>query len=113
MKITAKQKDGSEVSAEFDFGSNLAEVTTKFGDDATFKAAFAGLKVQFRGWLVSQVVAGRSLDAIQDELNKQGWTPSSRRSRVTKLDKLRSLMAQMDPEERSAFIKEFAKNKAA
>ena len=114
MKITAKDtKKDVEVSVDFDFGDNLEEVVSKFGDKAAFKSAVAGLKVQFRGWLLAQFVGGKSAETIQSELNANGWTPSERKARATKLDKLRNFMNSMPPEELVAFLKEQQKRLAA
>src|SRR3990172_5844497 len=99
MKITAKDtKKDVEVSVDFDFGDNLEEVVSKFGDKAAFKSAVAGLKVQFRGWLQTKFVGEKRGKPIKAEQNAGGWTPSDRKARATKLDKLRSFMNSMPPE---------------
>jgi len=114
MKITAKDKQKNvEVSVDFDFGENLDEVVAKFGSNAAYKAASAGLKVQFRGWLLAQFISGKSAETIQSELASKGWTPSERKARATKLDKLRNFMNSMPPEELAAFLKEQQKRLAA
>lgn len=114
MKITAKDtKKNVEVSVDFDFGNNLDEVVSKFGDKAAFKSAVAGLKVQFRGWLLAQFISGKSAETIQAELSSAGWTPSERKARATKMDKLRNFIASLPPEEQVAFVKEQQKRLAA
>jgi len=111
MKISAKQKDGNEISVDFDFGNNLDEVVEKFGGDATFKAAIANLKVQVRGWLVAQHAAGQSPESIQ--ASAAGWKPNQRKARATKLDKLRNFIASLPVDEQAAFLKEQMKRVAA
>ena len=107
-----KDKDGKEtkmpggtVTANFDFGDNLAALVQKFGEQAVYKNAIGALKVAFQGWLRSQMEQGKS----QDEINSAAtnWKPNERKQGKTPAEKLREAMSAMTPEERAALLAEF------
>lgn len=112
MKVTAKKTNGPSVEVDFDFGADLNGIVTRFGEDVAYKAVLAALKVQFQAWLRAQATAGKTSEAIQTELNNNGWKPGERKAGKSPQDKLRSLLDSMSAEDRASFIKDF-KNKAA
>ena len=108
MEITAKLKD-SEVSAtvNYEFGSNLDEMVTKFGADVVFEKAQDALVIDVQSMVRRHLrgtdkVAAKGQDEIQTLVD--GWVPGVGVSRKTSVEKAAALITNMSAEQKAALL---------
>jgi len=92
------------VSADIDFGDNIAAMVTKFGEGIVFSQAKAALTVAFQGWLRSQLDQGKTVDEIQT--NAKSWKPGERKQGKSPREKLLEQLSSLSPEERAAILRD-------
>lgn len=106
IAVSAKRKeDTAAVSANYDFGDNLAESTAKFGEDviyAKFKqSAVIDLQSVMRRWLAGDPAKRGELQAVVS-----AWSPDNKVVvRKSTAEKAQDAISSMSPEERKELIK--------
>lgn len=102
---------GGKVAAEFNFGTDLAQMTSLFGAQAVYKQALGAMTVAAQGGLRSQFKQGKKQPEI--DAWAKAWKPGERKQGKSPREKLMEQLASMTPEERAALLKEAASPKAA
>lgn len=99
-----------EISVEYDFGSDLAEATERFGADVVFSNFKASCTVTLQGFIRGQLKADKDGNIKSDEeviAAVSGWMPGQRSSRgKSKAEKLKDLIAGMTEEDIAALLSE-------
>lgn len=103
LEVSAKKEGFEEVTVQFDFGKNLAELTEKFGEDVVFTNARANMKITLQGVIRRYIAAGKTADEIAEVC--ANWKPGMQMERtVDPIAAARKAMANMDEDARKAFI---------
>ena len=116
--VSAKiQSTGREITVQYDFGSTLDEAVEKFGGDVVFSRFRAAATVDLQGVMRRhmQDQLGKDDKVTQaektdDEINEivAGWKPGLAKPKKSPGDKLKDLLANMDPEARAALLASYA-----
>ena len=103
IEVSAKKEGFDEVTIQFDFGKNLAEMTEKFGEDVVFTNARSNMKITLQGVIRRYMAAGKTADEIAGIV--ADWKPGMQMERtVDPISAARKAMANMDEESKQAFI---------
>jgi hypothetical protein len=98
IEVTAK-KGEREATISYDFGTDLAEMTDKFGADIVFTNARSNMKISLQGLMRRRLEAGESCEALTS------WKPGQIAERVVDpVATAKKALAGMSDEEREAFI---------
>jgi len=122
--VTAKTPDsGRELTVSFNYGANLQDMTSKFGEAIVYSQAQANIRINLQALLRRHMVdtfdkeGKKTADAKSDvELRElvAGWKPGmAARARKSPKDKLAALLEKISPDERAALLKEAAAELAA
>lgn len=87
VEITAT-KEGKTATINYDFGSNLQEMTEKFGEDVVYSNAKRAMTITAQGAMRRMLVAGKSQEEIQEKMSL--WKPGVALERT--VDPVASLM---------------------
>lgn len=110
MKVTAKVTNpGDGVSAEpvtveYDFGDNLADMTSKFGEDVIQSRARASLVIDLQSAIRRHINAGKSDDEITAAV--AAWVPGVKAAAKSPADKLKALLDGKSDEEKLKILQE-------
>jgi hypothetical protein len=108
--VTAKtilkegERKGEEVSGsiEYDFGDNLADASSKFGDDVVFSLFEQQARIQCQARMRAELLAPTgSVTRVAEQ-----WKPGVQmRASVDPIAAAKNAVAGMDPEAKKAFMK--------
>ena len=101
------EKVTKEISAEFDFGTDMDDLIGIFGAEAVYHHARANMRVSVQGAL--RTFAQQGLATGSDELKAAlvNWQmPSGRVRGKSKVEKARDLIASLPEAERASFLEE-------
>ena len=104
--ISAKHSNERSITAEYDFGANLAECAEKFGDDVVFRNAVQQMTVSLQGFIRTKL--GKEGDAkvsdAQIATDVAAWVPGLRQPGKSKVDKAKDLLEGMSEEDRAVLL---------
>ena len=117
--VTAKTPDsGREATVPFNYGADLAEMTSKFGAAVVYSQAQSAIRINLQALLRRHMVDtfdkdGKKISDAKDDAAIQKmvteWTPGmATRARKSPKDKLQALLEKIDPAERAALLKQAA-----
>ncbi len=110
MKVSARVTKGEEgvsteaVSCDYDFGENVAEMTSKFGEEVIFTRARASLVIDLQAF-IRRAIANKKTDAeIQEAVS--AWVPGVKAAGKSPAEKLKALLEGKSSEEVTAILQE-------
>ncbi len=103
IEVSAKKEGFDEVTVQYDFGSNLADMTEKLGEDIVFTNARANMKITLQGVIRRYIATGKNAAEIAEVV--ANWKPGMQMERtVDPIAAARKAMSNMDDSAKQAFI---------
>ena len=103
IEVTAKlseAKGGAEGKVNYDFGSDLPEMTEKFGENVTFSNARSQMKIGLQAAIRRRLEAGQPIDDLEDN-----WKPGvAIKGIVDNIAAAKAAYAKMSKEDRAKFL---------
>ena len=109
--VTAKTEESAPVEFPYEFGDNISEAVSIFGEDVVWAHALRGLTVAVQGHARSMIKSGKAEDEIKAEMKK--WKPGAPRVTKSAEDRAREQLEALPPEVRAKLLKEMKPAKAA
>jgi len=110
--VSAQTTESQPVEFEYDFGDNLENACSMFGEDVVFAYAKRGLVVAAQGHARGHIRAGKSKEEIVTAM--QEWKPGMPRQPKSQEERIRDMLNGLSPEARTQLAKELkAGGKAA
>ena len=107
VAISAKLgKSGKPVSADYNFGKNLADLVKMYGEDTVYQNAVANMTVSLQGIIRNAIKAEKKPAEIAKTVAE--WKPGARKKGKSKVEKLRDTLKGMSAEERAKLLAELS-----
>jgi hypothetical protein len=116
--VSAKiQATGRELTVNYEFGNNMAEAVEMFGEDVVFARFRAAATVDLQGVMRRHMQDQKGKDDTVTSVEKTDeeiteivatWKPGLAKPKKSPADKLKDLLANMDPEARAALLASYA-----
>lgn len=107
MTVSVKDPQSNrEITVEYEFGANLEEATTKFGEETIFASAVADLKVGLQAFVRTRLrkTEEEYMDDATIAAEAQNWMPGAKRAAADPMVKLRALLGKLSPEQRAVLL---------
>lgn len=105
--VTATIADGSaSVTFPYDFGDNLQDAVSKFGEPIVWAYAQRALVIAAQGHARSLIKSEKSKDEILATMAE--WKPGAPRQAKTAEDRAREILGKISPEERAKLLAELS-----
>lgn len=102
LEVTAKTGDGKEATLNFDFGVDLNDAVSKFGEEVVFTNYRKSAKIDLQSVMRRYLKAGKDINELLDI-----WKPGVTLERtVDPKAAAKNAFSKMSPEEKKAFIQE-------
>lgn len=103
-EITFKTKEHPEArKVNFDFPTNLADLTAKFGEDSVFAAATGQYVISL------QALARRHIEKSDEDIQAivSDWNPNERAAavRMSPAERAKSAISKLSPEEKAELLR--------
>lgn len=104
LRVGKKRGDKTTPELHFNFGYDLTNSRTLFGDEPVHSAFVSAARQQLSNWarkLLTRKKLPMTVEQLQAALDVGEWEPGVRRRGKTALDKATAFLESMTPEERS------------
>ena len=113
IDITARanMEDSDEVreaTVQFDFGDNLGEALTKFGEDVVYKRFKQSAIVDLQALIRRHLSGDKPKSEEELQVIVDDWKPGTMRVRKSKSEKALELLSQMSDEEKAELLAELS-----
>jgi hypothetical protein len=109
QKVTAKLKDGDPITVQYDYGDNLDEAKSKFGEEAVYNRYRASMVIDLQGYIRSML--RKDPPATEDEIHAAvaEWDPKTRSTvRRSPAERIHELMARLTEDEKADILAQIA-----
>ena len=107
IKVEAKLTDSEPVSVDYDFGDNLDEAVSVYGEEVVFSRYKAAAVIDLQAYMRNQIRAEKSEAEIRTAVSE--WKPGVKQSSgKSKEERAREILGKLSAEERAAILAEFA-----
>lgn len=101
-------KDGTEYSAEYDFGDNLKDAVARFGEEVVFSKFIAQSTVDAQGVMRRLIAANKTEAEVQEAVSN--WKPGLRQAaRKTPSDRIKEQLGKLSDEEKAKLMEQLKK----
>lgn len=101
---TASKKTGHEMEVEYDFGSNLAEASAKFGEDVVYSKFVDSAIISLQAAIRTALDAGKTEADVLEKVSKWKLGAVNRTPGVSSVDKAISTITKLPEDQRQAAI---------
>ena len=109
--ISAQTSESSPIEFDYDFGDNLQDAVSKFGEEVVFAYLKRGLVVAAQGHARGMIKAEKTKDEIIAAM--KDWRPGMPRATKSKEDRIAEMLDSLEPDARARLLKELKAPKAA
>ena len=102
IEVTAKIKDGKPVTVSYDFGDNLKEMVSKFGDEVVYSNAKANMRISLQDLVRAGIKGEKKPKEITKDVTE--WIPGVKKKGKSKAEKLKDQVAELSPEEKKELL---------
>lgn len=107
MQVSVKDPQSNrEITVDYEFGANLEDLITKFGEETVFASATADLKVGLQAFVRTRL--RKAEDEYMDDASiiaeAANWMPGARRVAADPMEKLKALLGKLSLEQRAALL---------
>lgn len=102
--VNAEVKEGPSVQVEYDFGDNIEEANSLFGEAVVWAYAKRALVIAVQGHARGLLKSGKTVEEIQEAIST--WKPGTPRPKTSPEERLKAEWAKMSAEDRAALLRE-------
>lgn len=114
MELKVTTKEGAEVVVNYALGATIEENVELFGEEVCYDNLISSFVLRVRAKVGSMMAAGKSAEDIHATLETWKIGEAAKTRGATPVEKIRTLLDKVSPEDRAALLKELrATQKAA